>query len=52
MKTTTENVLQKKGIFFSNGELNRNKLNLISGATIPQYCNFFWDFSLRDIAPP
>jgi len=48
MNQTTKNVLLEKGVISSDGELNRNKLNLVSGATIPQFCDFFWEISLRD----
>lgn len=48
MNQTTENILHEQGILFPTGEFNRNKLNLMSGATIPQFCDFFWETSLRD----
>ena len=48
MNQTTENVLLQNGTVFPDGGLNRNKTNLISGAMIPQFCDFFWKFSLRD----
>ncbi|MDD4431389.1 MAG: hypothetical protein PHF61_08330 [Bacteroidales bacterium] len=48
MNPITENAMVRKGILFPTGEPNLNKLNLISGATIPQFCDFFWEVSLRD----
>jgi hypothetical protein len=48
MNQSTENILHEKGILFPTGELNRNKLNLMSGATIPQFCDMFWEASLSD----
>jgi len=48
MNQTTENILHEEGILFPTGELNRNKLNLMSGSTIPQFCDMFWEASLRD----
>jgi len=48
MNPITENTMVRKGILFPTGEPNLNKLNLISGATIPQFCDFFWETSLRD----
>lgn len=48
MNQTTENILHDEGILFTTGELNRNKLNLMSGAKIPQFCDMFWEASLRD----
>jgi len=48
MNQTKESALLQNGTIFPDGELNRNKINLISGATIPQFCDFFWDTSLRD----
>lgn len=48
MNPSTENAMVQAGILFPSGEPDRNKLNLISGATIPQFCDFFWEASLRD----
>jgi hypothetical protein len=48
MNQTTESILQEEGILFPTGELNRNKLNLMSGSTIPQFCDMFWEASLGD----
>lgn len=48
MNPSTENAMAQAGILFPSGEPDRNKLNLISGATIPQFCDFFWETSLRD----
>ena len=48
MNQTTENILHEEGILFPTGELNRNKLNLMSGSTIPLFCDMFWEASLRD----
>jgi len=48
MNPTTENAMIQAGIPFPSGEPDLNKLNLISGATIPQFCDFFWETSLRD----
>ncbi|MGE4486060.1 MAG: hypothetical protein AB7C97_13220 [Oscillospiraceae bacterium] len=48
MNPITKNDMVRKGILFPTGEPNFNKLNLISGATIPQFCDFFWETSLRD----
>jgi len=48
MNQTTENILHEEGILFTTGELNRNKLNLMSGSTIPQFCDMFWEASFRD----
>ena len=48
MNPSTENAMVQAGILFPSGEPDRNKLNLISGTTIPQFCDFFWEASLRD----
>lgn len=48
MNPTTVNAMVQAGILFPSGEPDRNKLNLISGTTIPQFCDFFWETSLRD----
>ena len=48
MNPTTLNALVQAGILFPSGEPDRNKLNLISGTSIPQFCDFFWETSLRD----
>lgn len=48
MNPTTENAMVQAGILFPSGEPDLNNLNLISGATIPQFCDFFWETSLRD----
>lgn len=48
MNQTTEIKLIQEGILFSDGEINLNKLNLISGATIPRFCDYFWETSLRE----
>jgi|GEM_PF-5507920 len=48
MNPSTENAMVQEGILSPSGETDRNKLNLISNATIPQFCDFFWETSLRD----
>ena len=48
MNSSTENAMVQVGTLFPSGEPDRDKLNLISGTTIPQFCDFFWETSLRD----